>query len=65
MVRQNEISVFIVYNGKLHAPPYEDDILVCVTRNSLIHLSRNNLQVDTSEGHIVLPAFLLADQVFV
>lgn len=57
------MNVFIVRNGQLITPGYEQDILEGITRDSVLTIARN-LQIPVVERPIDKSELLIADEVF-
>ena len=56
--------MFIVINGQLITTPPTADILVGVTRNTVIELARNELGIDVVERPIARTELYVCDEVF-
>jgi len=57
-------NIFIVENGKLITPPNHDNILVGITRSSVIELARRELGIETIERAIDRSEMYTADECF-
>jgi branched-chain amino acid aminotransferase len=57
-------NIFLVVEGKLVTPPSSDNILVGITRNTIIELARNELGIDTVERSIGRNELYIADECF-
>jgi branched-chain amino acid aminotransferase len=57
-------NIFIVKDGNLVTPPPSDNILVGITRNSVIELAKNELGIDTIERSIDFSELFVADECF-
>lgn len=57
-------NIFIVSNGKLITPPSSDNILLGITRDTVIQLARNELGIETVERSIDRSELYLADEAF-
>jgi branched-chain amino acid aminotransferase len=57
-------NVFLVSDGKLLTPPSSDNILVGITRDTVIKLAKNELGVDTVERSVDRTELYLADECF-
>ncbi len=57
-------NIFFVLNGKLVTPPSSDNILLGVTRDTIIQLARNELGIETIEASVDRTELYLADEVF-
>ena len=57
-------NIFFVLNGKLVTPPSSDNILLGVTRDTVIQLARNELGIETLEASVDRTELYLADEVF-
>ena len=57
-------NIFFVLEGKLVTPPSSDNILLGVTRDTVIQLARNELGIETVEMSVDRTELYLADEVF-
>jgi branched-chain amino acid aminotransferase len=57
-------NIFIVKHGQLITPPQSDDILVGITRDSVIRLAQEELGIETIERPIDRSELYVADEVF-
>jgi len=57
-------NIFLVVEGKLVTPPSSDNILVGITRNTIIELARNELGMETVERSIGRNELYIADECF-
>jgi branched-chain amino acid aminotransferase len=57
-------NIFFVLGGKLVTPPSSDNILLGVTRDTVIQLARNELGIETLEESVDRSELYLADEVF-
>jgi branched-chain amino acid aminotransferase len=57
-------NIFFVLDGKLVTPPSSDNILLGVTRDTVIQLARNELGIETLEVSVDRTDLYLADEVF-
>jgi branched-chain amino acid aminotransferase len=57
-------NIFLVLEGKLVTPPSSDNILLGVTRDTIIQLARNELGIETLEMSVDRTELYLADEVF-
>ncbi len=57
-------NIFIVKNGILITPPVSDDVLVGITRDSVMTLAREELGIETIERTIVRSELYAADEMF-
>lgn len=57
-------NLFMVKNGKLITPPETADILVGVTRNSIIEIAKKELNLEVEERHILRDEIFSADEIF-
>jgi branched-chain amino acid aminotransferase len=57
-------NLFIVKDGKLVTPPESADILVGVTRNSIIEIAKKELGIDVEERNISKNDLITSDEVF-
>jgi branched-chain amino acid aminotransferase len=57
-------NIFFVLEGKLVTPPSSDNILLGVTRDTVIQLARNELGMETMEMSVDRTELYLADEVF-
>ncbi|MEW6142523.1 MAG: branched-chain amino acid transaminase [Chloroflexota bacterium] len=57
-------NIFLVMNGKLYTPPSSDNILMGITRDSVMTIARNELGIETVERQIDRSELYLADECF-
>jgi branched-chain amino acid aminotransferase len=57
-------NIFFVLEGKLVTPPSSDNILMGITRDTVIELARNELGIETVETSVDRTELYLADEVF-
>ena len=57
-------NIFIIMDGKIITPPPSDNILVGITRNSVIELARSELGIETIERSIDRSELYVADECF-
>jgi len=57
-------NIFFVLDGKLVTPPSSDNILLGVTRDTVIQLARSELGIETVEMSVDRTELYLADEVF-
>jgi len=57
-------NIFIVINGNLITPPTSDNILMGITRDTVITLAKNELGIDTIERHVDRSELYLAEECF-
>jgi branched-chain amino acid aminotransferase len=57
-------NVFLVMHGKLYTPPSSDNILMGITRDSVIKIAKSELRIDTIERQIDRSELYLADECF-
>ncbi|MCX8126521.1 MAG: branched-chain amino acid transaminase, partial [Dehalococcoidia bacterium] len=57
-------NIFLVMKGKLYTPPSSDNILLGVTRDSIMKIAKNELGIDTTERPIDRSELYLADECF-
>lgn len=57
-------NIFLVTNGKLITPPSSDNILLGITRATVIKLAKNELGIDTVERQIDRSELYLAEECF-
>lgn len=57
-------NLFIVKNHSLITPPAADNILLGITRDSVMQLAKNELGIETVERHINRSELYLADECF-
>jgi branched-chain amino acid aminotransferase len=57
-------NIFVVKHGQLITPPQSDDILVGITRESVIRLAQEELGIETVERPIDRSELYVADEVF-
>jgi branched-chain amino acid aminotransferase len=57
-------NIFLITNGKLITPPAFDNILLGITRDTVIKLAKNELDIDTVERSVDKSELYLADECF-
>ena len=57
-------NIFLVVEGRLVTPASSDNILVGITRNTIIELAKNELRIDTMERSIGRNELYIADECF-
>ncbi len=57
-------NIFLVLDGKLVTPSSSDNILMGITRDSIIKLARNELRIDTIERQVDRSELYLAEECF-
>lgn len=57
-------NIFIVVNGQLVTPPVHDNILVGITRETVITLAREELGIETKERPVDRSELYIADECF-
>lgn len=57
-------NIFVVQDGKLITPPPSDNILIGITRDTVMQLARNELGIETVERHISRAELYLSDECF-
>jgi branched-chain amino acid aminotransferase len=57
-------NIFLVINGKLVTPAISDNILIGITRQSVMKLARDELGIDTIERQIARSELYMADECF-
>jgi branched-chain amino acid aminotransferase len=57
-------NIFIIENGRLVTPPSADNILVGITRNTVIQIAQEELGMETVERPIDRSELYIADEVF-
>jgi branched-chain amino acid aminotransferase len=57
-------NIFLIINGTLVTPPSHDNILVGITRDSVIKLAKNELGIETLERSIDRSELYTADECF-
>ena len=57
-------NIFLVVDGKLVTPPSSDNILLGITRDTVMKLAKNELGIDTIERHIDRSELYLAEECF-
>ena len=58
------MNIFLVHGGKLVTPPVTANILVGVTRNTVIQIAREKLGIDTESRSVGRTELYVADEVF-
>jgi branched-subunit amino acid aminotransferase/4-amino-4-deoxychorismate lyase len=58
------MNIFMVKNKKLITPPTYNDILEGITRNTVIELAKNELNLEVSERQIDRTELYIADELF-
>ena len=57
-------NIFVVVNGKLYTPPSADNILVGITRATVIELAQNELGLEVVDATIDRSELYIADELF-
>ena len=57
-------NIFVIIEGKLCTPPSSDNILLGITRDTIIKLAKNELGIDTVERQIDHSELYIADECF-
>ena len=57
-------NIFLIVGGKLITPPPSDDILMGITRDTVIKLAKNELAIDTIERQIDRSELYVAEECF-
>ena len=57
-------NIFLILNGKLLTPSSSDNILIGITRDTVIKLAKNELGIDTIERQVDRSELYLADECF-
>ena len=57
-------NIFLVLGGKLITPPSSDNILLGITRDSVMKLGKNELDIDTIERQVDRSELYLAEECF-
>jgi len=57
-------NIFLILGGKLITPPSSDDILMGITRDTVIKLAKNELGIDTVERQVDRSELYVADECF-
>lgn len=57
-------NIFLILNGKLVTPPSSDNILMGITRDTVIKLARNELGMETLERSVDRSDLYIADECF-
>ena len=57
-------NIFLVIKGNLITPPSSDNILMGITRDTVIKLAKNELGIETIERHVDRSDLYLADECF-
>ena len=58
------MNIFMIMGGKLVTPPPNSDILVGVTRNTVIQLAREELELEVEERPIARAELYVCDEIF-
>jgi len=58
------MNIFMVLDGKLITPPQSSDILVGITRNTVMQLAREQMQVEVVERPIARTELYVCDELF-
>jgi len=58
------MNIFMVLNGKLYTPPPNADILVGITRNTVMQLAREELGIEVIERPIARTELYVCDELF-
>ena len=58
------MNLFMIANGKLITPPSNSDILVGITRNTVLELAREEIGVEVVERPIARTELYIADELF-
>jgi len=57
-------NIFLVSGGKLITPPPSDNVLLGITRDTVMQLAKNELGIDTIERHVDRSELYLAEECF-
>jgi branched-chain amino acid aminotransferase len=57
-------NIFLILDGKLYTPPSSENILMGITRDTIIKLAKNELGIDTVERKIDRSELYIADECF-
>jgi branched-chain amino acid aminotransferase len=57
-------NIFLILGGKLITPPSSDDILMGITRDTVIKLAKNELAIDTIERQVDRSELYVAEECF-
>jgi branched-chain amino acid aminotransferase len=57
-------NIFLIWGGKLLTPPSSDNILMGITRDTVIKLAKNELGIDTIEKQVDRSELYLAEECF-
>lgn len=57
-------NIFLIMDGKLYTPPSSDNILMGITRDTVIKLAKNEMGIDTVERSIDRSELYIADECF-
>ncbi len=57
-------NIFVVIDGTLITPPSQDNVLIGITRNTVIELAKKELGIDTVERSIDRSELYIADECF-
>jgi branched-chain amino acid aminotransferase len=58
------MNVFMVRDGKLYTPPENADLLVGITRNSVMELARDEFGIEVIERPIARTELYVCDELF-
>ena len=57
-------NIFVVFGGKLYTPPLGDNILPGITRNTIMHLAKEEMGLTVMEEHISRTEIYTSDECF-
>jgi len=57
-------NLFAVMDGKVYTPPLGDSVLPGITRNTIMHLAKEEMELEVVEGHISRTDLYTADECF-
>ena len=57
-------NIFLIMDGKIHTPPASDNILLGITRDTVIKIAKNEMGIDTVQRSIARSELYMADECF-
>ncbi len=64
VVEGSAMNIFLVHQGELITPPRSANILVGITRNTVIELAKNELNLEVVERPVARTELYIADEIF-